>query len=275
MLRITRSIGRLLAEYLSRPAKVYERHDTVSLKKFMQTLEPGDILLVDGNSKISSAIKYLTQSTWSHASLFVGPTGADPDAPTLIEADLIEGVIRVPLSKFDGFNLRVCRPVGLGKKEREQLLTFVEERLGYRYDLKNIFDLMRYLIQNPAVPTRYRRNLLALGSGEPTRAICSTLIAQAYQSIPYPILPGATVSKEGSSEFIFHHRHFTHYVPRDFDLSPYFQVIKPTLELGFDYRSINWHSDPPEAVTPSESAASAAAAEHSPVADAPSRAAGP
>jgi hypothetical protein len=259
MLGITRAIGRRLAQYLNKPLKVYERHDPASLHKFMRTLEPGDILLVDGNSRISTAIKYLTQSTWSHACLFVGPAGTDPDVPSLIEADLIEGVIRVPLSKFNDFNLRICRPVGLGETERKALIEFTEERLGYRYDLKNVFDLMRYLIQNPAVPPRYRRKMITLGSGEPTRAICSTLIAQAFQSVAYPILPRkakfdpslvavdevAGANTGDDADIVYQHRHFTHYVPRDFDLSPYFRVVKPTLELGFNYRNITWHSGPP------------------------------
>jgi hypothetical protein len=28
------------------------------------------------------------------------------------------------------------------------------------------------------------------------------------------------------------------YAPRDFDVSPYFAVIKPTIEGGFDYRKL-------------------------------------
>jgi hypothetical protein len=29
-------------------------------------------------------------------------------------------------------------------------------------------------------------------------------------------------------------------MPRDFDISPYFAVVKPTLEAGFDYRALTW-----------------------------------
>jgi hypothetical protein len=39
---------------------------------------------------------------------------------------------------------------------------------------------------------------------------------------------------------VFYRRHFTHYTPRDFDLSPYFRIVKPTLEQGFDYRLFRW-----------------------------------
>jgi hypothetical protein len=35
-------------------------------------------------------------------------------------------------------------------------------------------------------------------------------------------------------------RHFSHFTPRDFDLSPYFEVVKPTLTAGFDYKDIKW-----------------------------------
>lgn len=34
---------------------------------------------------------------------------------------------------------------------------------------------------------------------------------------------------------------------RDFDVSPYFQVIKPTIDEGFDYRALVWYTKPNEA----------------------------
>ncbi len=239
MLKITRTIGSYLAAFLSKPRPHYELHPNTSIENLFKVLKPGDVLLVDGNSRISTAIKYLTQSTWSHACLYMGAKANSIEEACLLEADLNDGVTLVPLTKYRHYNVRVCRAVGLADKERDALLKFVKERIGYRYDLKNIFDLMRYLIQNPAVPTQYRRKLLSLGSGEPTKAICSTLIAQAFQSINYPILPRQSVQEE-SGELHFEHRHYSHYVPRDFDLSPYFCVVKPTLELGFDFHSLTW-----------------------------------
>ena len=81
--------------------------------------------------------------------------------------------------------------------------------------------------------------MLAFGSGDPTRAICSSLIAQGFQSINYPILPEITVDAAAQRE-IFHIRHYSLFAPRDFDLSPYFEVIKPDLETGFDYHAVIW-----------------------------------
>jgi hypothetical protein len=89
--------------------------------------------------------------------------------------------------------------------------------------------------------------MLALGSGDPTRAICSTLIAQAFQSVRYPILPEITsvfVREAGGSEVMIrelqHIRHYSLFTPRDFDVSPYFQIIKPTIERKFNYKSLSW-----------------------------------
>lgn len=33
------------------------------------------------------------------------------------------------------------------------------------------------------------------------------------------------------------------YAPRDFDISPYFAVVKPTLQAGLDYRRLAWDEE--------------------------------
>lgn len=97
--------------------------------------------------------------------------------------------------------------------------------------------------------------MLSFGSGDPTRAICSSLIARAYQSVRYPILPEIkslpghmTAQSTYSRREILHIRHHSLFTPRDFDLSPYFKVIKPTLEYGFDYKTIHWHPETDKAL---------------------------
>jgi hypothetical protein len=107
-------------------------------------------------------------------------------------------------------------------------------RLGNRYDLKNVFDLARYLLPTPPVPTPWRRPMLALGSSDPTRAICSTLIAEAFEMVGFPILPidgSKAVAPLGCPDRVREVQHIRHYrlfVPRDFDVSPYFTIIKPS-----------------------------------------------
>ncbi|MCL7940246.1 lipo-like protein [Halomonas sp. ATCH28] len=206
-----------------------------------ECLEPGDVLLVEGSSRISTVIKYLTQSTWSHAALYIGEGGCSGAAASVqggafVEADLAEGVRQVGFEAFEGYPLRICRPVGMGRQDLERLIAFACGRVGHRYDLRNILDLARYLLPLPPVPTPWRRHLLGLGSGDPTRAICSTLIAEAFQSIRYPILP---IPVAGQAR-VFRRRHHTLFTPRDFDLSPWFEVVKPGLVGGFDPHDLEW-----------------------------------
>jgi hypothetical protein len=251
-------LGNFVARRITATATAYEPYAASRPDYVSRFLEPGDVLLVEGGrSKVAAAIKYLTQSTWSHAALYVGPMPDNPDASgtptTLIEAELGEGVIASPLSKYASFNTRICRPVGLTPEDRAKLIAFAKSRIGDRYDLKNVIDLMRYFLPNPPVPQRFRRRMIALGSGEPTRAICSTLIARAFQEIGYPILPRLEQKSEVDgmgrlrNREIFHIRDSSLFTPRDFDVSPFFRVVKPTIELGFDYKSIEWHVPPSNA----------------------------
>src|SRR6267154_580406 len=96
-------LGRLLARYLMKPEKGCAPAAPGDAEALRATLKPGDVLLVEGNNHISGVIKYLTQSTWSHAALYVGPvlgkTNSEGDAHCLIEADIGIGVDSAPLSK--------------------------------------------------------------------------------------------------------------------------------------------------------------------------------
>ncbi|HEX4585281.1 MAG TPA: YiiX/YebB-like N1pC/P60 family cysteine hydrolase [Burkholderiaceae bacterium] len=241
-------LGRAIAGYLLKPIGVPGGSST-DARLIAEVLRPGDVLLVEGNTRMSAAIKYLTQSMWSHAALYVGPRPEMPpihgEAATLIEADVLEGVRAVPLSFYLHFRVRICRPVNLTRRDRERLVQFVLQRLGHRYDLQNVLDLLRYLLPFP-LPARMRRRMIACGSGDPTRAICSTLIAQAFGAVGYPILPIITRKHDGNPgraaqvRELWRIRHHSLYMPRDFDISPFFEVVKPRIARRFDYRSAPW-----------------------------------
>jgi hypothetical protein len=240
--RIKAAVGELLARYLQKQTGYYIAFSVTRPERLRRNLRPGDVLLVEGDLRVSVAIKYLTRSTWSHAAFYVGSHAGRNE---LIEADLREGVRYQSLSKYEHLNTRICRPVGLNTQDLEKVIDFMVGSVGKTYDLKNVIDLLRYLLPEPPVPARWRRRLLALGSGDPTRAICSTLIAQAFQSVRYPILPDLESGHDrGAKIEILHIRHHSLFTPRDFDLSPYFNIVKPTLEDGFDYRSLTWGDQP-------------------------------
>ena len=213
-----RAVGARIARFLNRPSSTYAPPTTNSLAALKAVIRAGDVLLVEGDRHISTAIKYLTQSTWSHAALCT-TSGASAQAqqPILVEADMEHGVCLVPLEKYGSMHTRICRPVGLSAAQIQIVVDAALNRCGHQYDLKNVIDLGRYLFPLPFVPPRFRRNLLALGSGDPTRAICSTLIAQAFARIGYPIAAR------------MHHHSLV--APRDFDTSPWFDIVKPSVAL--------------------------------------------
>lgn len=64
--------GRRLAHFLAQPRRNQMRPSTSDPALLLATLRRGDVLLVEGNSRFSTAIKYLSQSTWSHAALYIG-----------------------------------------------------------------------------------------------------------------------------------------------------------------------------------------------------------
>lgn len=242
-------LAKKLARYLAKPQESDESFSTSNPNLLKRTLRKGDILLVEGTSRFSSSVKFFTQSTWSHATLYIGDhLGVDQQGETLalLEVDVEEGVRAVPLSLYHDQHSRICRPIGLSEDEINQVIEYAVSKLGNRYDLKNIFDLARYLIPTPPIPARWRRKAFSLGSGDPTRAICSSLIAQAFQSINYPILPDITYENPGDRKRIdeyqrmYRHRDPSLFSPRDFDVSPYFEVIKPIVQNGFNHRKLGW-----------------------------------
>jgi hypothetical protein len=242
------TIGKLIAGYLQKELPGYEPFTPSDPERLRGIIQPGDVLLVEGNNRVSGIIKYLTQSTWSHAALYVGEIdgASEPDGEphVLIEANIGEGVTSAPLSKYFAYHTRICRPVGLSYEDRETVCRYAINRIGFGYDTKNIVDLARYLVPLP-VPQRWRRRMIALGSGDPTKIICSALIAQAFGAVRYPILPKITRTRSRQMRReILHIRDSSLYMPRDFDISPYFEIVKPTIELGFDYTSLHWADKP-------------------------------
>jgi hypothetical protein len=253
--RIKQYISTAILHFLAQPTARYAPFFAPEPDVVRRTLEPGDVVLIEGNTRLSAIIKFLTQSTWSHAALYVGERAGDVsrdgEPNVLLEAEAEHGVLTVPLSKYAKFNTRICRPVGLSAESRRQVVDYTLARIGKLYDSRQIVDLARYLFPYPPVPVWFRRRMLAIGSGDPTRAICSTLIAEAFTSIRYPILPEQAIvngKTYGVAPFVqsevAHIRRHGLYTPRDFDVSPYFKIVKPTVESGFDYQKLVWH--PPE-----------------------------
>ena len=144
------------------------------------------MVLVEGQSRASSAIQFITSSNWSHAAIFIGK--AKSFNHCLIEVKAVEGCKYTDVNAYRHHNLRICRPIFLNDKKRTIIIKHLKKKIGSKYDLRNIFDLIRYVYPNPPVPKKFRRNLIGIGAGDPTKAICSSLIADAFKAIDHMVL---------------------------------------------------------------------------------------
>ena len=113
-------LGGFLAGRLQVESSGYEPYTPSDPETLRRILEPGDVLLIEGNQRISATIKYLTQSTWSHSAFYVGDALPEPEdgseRPRLIEVNLGDGCVAVPLSKYRTYNTRICRASGLSPR---------------------------------------------------------------------------------------------------------------------------------------------------------------
>jgi len=261
--RFFQRIGRALLKRLERPIPSYEQRIITNLDKLYREIRPGDVLLVEGNARVSRIIQLLTRSSWSHSALYVGDRPELTDGPhvvieqddigetdrahMLVEADGGNGVIAVPLAKYRDFNIRICRPFGISDQDLSVVINDAVANLGKHYDHENLLDLALLALPPLLNPFKKRTIKACLGGCTEYKVICSGMIANAFQKVGYPIVPallpdadveqGLTGDPYGSKLV---RRHFSRIVPRDFDLSPNIETIKYNIiSLGeFNYPSI-------------------------------------
>jgi hypothetical protein len=224
--RLRGAVGRLL----NREVAAYELKVPNDMTRVYGWIRRGDVVLVDGKLRISQLVKYATQSQWSHSALYVGNEllrrggrlreralanfGEFADR-LIIEALNDEGVVAAPLEKYRSHNIRVCRPDSIDPGDLHRVIDSVLADLGKQYDGRNFFDLALALL-SPVKFGPLKRQTIAtcLGNCTELQVICSGMIAKAFRGVGYPIFPGIDV------------RHYSQVLPRDFDLSPNFEVIK-------------------------------------------------
>ncbi len=265
---------------LTKPIKSYSLHVPNDIAALKRHIRKGDVILVEGNERISQCIKYLTQSSWSHSALYVGdePIRRNPEmkAPLeeqfgeeanflMVEALVEAGVVLSPLAKYRDFNIRLCRPFKLSAADLAEVMDEAIRSVGDTYDLRNVIDLARYFLPMTLVPVRFRRQALHFGSGEPTQVICSSVIASSFHRVKFPVVPSyedlpaetapAAPKRKlwpigskttGATQFgALRMVSPTLITPRDFDLSPYFEIIKFNIieDIRFDYHKILWADD--------------------------------
>ncbi len=223
-------------------------------------IRPGDVLLIEGRSHVSNVIRTITQSPWTHAALYIGRFHDIDDnhlkkiiaghmkkrenVRLVIEAVLGKGTIVTPLSFYRNSHIRICRPTGLSPEDAQLVIAHAVKALGKPYSVRKILDLARFLLPWSILPRRWASSLFHTTSGEIESGICSSLIAEAFSSVQFPILPLLKPNENGLSVI----KRNTHlYTPKDFDYSPWFEIIKcPALdpeETKPYYRRLPWAAD--------------------------------
>ena len=252
----------LAIKRLEATRKVYEQRTFNNMDKLLEVIRKGDVVLVEGRSEISRFIKLFTNISWSHSALYIGDElikrdslskekyqmkfGADAGY-LLIEAQAGKVVIIAPLRKYQDYNIRICRPYGILFQDLESVIQTTISNLGKRYDNQNIIDIGLMLLPFRLNPFKKHTINACLGSCNEFRVICSGMIAKSFQSVSYPIVPvlqklqpakPALGDNPYGSKLIM--RHYSQILPRDFDISPNFEVIKFNIigDRSFDYKSL-------------------------------------
>jgi len=229
------------------------------LGQLSKNLMPGDVILVEGLTRVSDVIRWVTHSPWTHAALYVGKLEMiqDPDlreailahyqgpedVPLLVESYLNVGTIIQPITVYEQHHLRIARPRALTDRDADCVVRYAISRLGVPYDVRQILDLLRFLFPWFILPRRWRSSLFEMSVGENTKTVCSTMIAEAFAQVPFPILPLVRKTEQGQSHF--YRRNPKLCTPSDFDYSPYFDIIKyPYFDAGTDgqYSLIAWRA---------------------------------
>jgi hypothetical protein len=220
-------------------------------------LRPGDVLLVEGRSNVSDIIKSITQSIWTHSFLYIGrlhdiddlETRAQiqkffdttPEDQLIIESLLGQGTVADVITKYKGEHLRICRPKGLTRQDSQRVIGYAIRQLGTDYNVRQLMDLARFMFPYWYIPKRWRSTLFEHNAGRPTKTVCSSMMAEAFASVHFPIQP--ILHRDESGKLKMYSRNTKLITPPDFDYSPYFDVIKYPM-LDFDelavYRTLPW-----------------------------------
>lgn len=167
---------------------------------------------------MAALVRLLTGSTWSHVSIYVGPLEGGPDPRCIVEARVATGVRAASISEFKGQRVRILRPTGLRDADRHRLVDWIVGRIGDKYDVAHAWALAGRLLRLPLV-TRLLPAPGSIARGA-TRFVCSTLLAQAFVLVGYPIAATRIAIADAQAS---EHRYV---IPRDFEIASGFEVVR-------------------------------------------------
>ena len=224
-------------------------------------IRPCDVLLMEGRSRISSIIRGVIQSPWTHAALYIGRLsdieneelqailkahGVEKDNTRLVIEGLMDrGTVVSALNSYRHHHIRICRPIGLSAADAQLIITYAIKSLGSGYSVRQLLDLGRFFLPWAILPRSWGSILFRTPTGEPESGVCSSLIAEAFGIVKFPVLPFVEPNGETGVELVQRNPYL--FTPKDFDYSPYFEIIKyplfsPEEPLPY-YRRLPWAKD--------------------------------
>jgi len=240
--------------------KPADRTPLCDFERIRYEIRPADVLLVEGRTRVSDVIKSITQSSWTHSAVYIGRINdiddpqvraqvarhfnGDPNSQLVIEALLGRGTIISALDKYHSDHIRICRPGGLSRRDAQSVIAYAANHLGCDYDVRQLLDLARFLFPYSIVPRHWRSSLFEHNAGIPTRTVCSSMLAAAFNNVHFPVLP--VMRRMENGDLRLYKRNARLYTPRDFDYSPYFEIIKyPYLGIADKslYRNLPWDEE--------------------------------
>lgn len=230
-------VGRRLISWLLKP-RVLAPEQLMDFSRLKSEIRCGDVLLVEGQTQVSQIIQIVTHSRWSHSALCVGRVDdferflpdcidvekLDPGMIYVVEAELGKGTVLSPIDTYEGYRLRVCRPSGLSEQDQYRVACYAIKRLGSEYNVRQLADLARFMFPYGILPSRWRSTLFEHNAGPETKIVCTTLIADAFQAVKFPVLPIISQNEQGEARLF--KRNAKLFAPSDFDISPYFEILK-------------------------------------------------
>jgi hypothetical protein len=228
--------------------------------RILYEVKPCDVLLIEGRSIVSDVIKQISQSAWTHSCLYIGRVHdiedeilknklmqhykGPPNKQLIVESLLGQGLICSPLETYKGYHIRISRPRNLSRKDANTVLAYLINRLGSGYVVRQLYDMWRFFVPWSIFPRRWRSSLFTNPKSQSARTVCSTVIAEAFQEVEFPILPIIKIKKDNTIEL--YQRNPRMLAPKDFDYSPYFDIIKYPYTEFMDnefYHTLPWNKD--------------------------------
>jgi len=245
-----------LGDYLTKD-RPHKRGYLCDFGRISHEIKPADVLLVEGQSRVSSIIQKITLSPWSHAALYIGRLHdiddvklrehiqrhyqGRPSDQLVIESIVGQGTVVRSIKHYRDDHIRICRPTGLSYRDAQIVIQYASKYLGINYSIRHFLDLGRFVLRSHLLPGRWFSSLFTFRPGQVSEDICSSIIAAAFSSIKFPILP--LVREVEQNKYSLIRRNPRLFTPSDFDYSPYFDIIKyPIFHFSSmtPYKNLPW-----------------------------------